>query len=91
VGNSGILRRTAYGPSIDGHDSITRINHAPPHSAPLGPSGGCPLTVGTRTDIRVLSSYWLHKYAHSLDVGVGSNVTFVVAASVTKGARRLGM
>jgi len=58
VGNSGILKRTLYGPDIDAHDAVFRINQAP------GRQGGCSPYAGSRTTFRVINAHWLKKYSH---------------------------
>jgi len=62
VGNGGVMRlEPHFGPYIDKHDVVVRINHAP--------TG---LMVGNRTDVRVLSRLWAHRYGgtHLKDHGV---------------------
>ncbi|KAK3258995.1 hypothetical protein CYMTET_31987 [Cymbomonas tetramitiformis] len=56
VGASGVLNRSAYGPKIDAHDLVWRINQSPA-------GGDFTEMVGQRTDVRILNDYWSSIYA----------------------------
>ena len=54
VGNSGAVRSAPFGPSIDKHDIVLRINQAPVRSYER--------YVGSRTDLRLLNRKWVSLY-----------------------------
>ncbi|KAK3278783.1 hypothetical protein CYMTET_13300 [Cymbomonas tetramitiformis] len=83
VGNSGILRKTAYGADIDAHDAVIRLNQGPT-------KGGCSYMVGGRTTLRVLSFTWLHKYARGVQgLPRDDNVTFILSQFQSEDVKQL--
>lgn len=54
VGNSGALRLSRFGPAIDSHDVVVRLNQAPVQ--------GYERRVGRRTTHRVLNRLWTRTY-----------------------------
>mmetsp|Transcript_4134 Transcript_4134/g.4738 ORF Transcript_4134/g.4738 Transcript_4134/m.4738 type:complete len:1886 (-) Transcript_4134:371-6028(-) len=54
VGNSGMLRMTTFGRSVDSHDTVLRINQAP--------LTGYSRRVGTRVTHRVFNRLWTRAY-----------------------------
>jgi len=54
VGNSGIMKLQNFGPVIDSHDAIMRVNQ--------GPARGYEGIVGSRTTFRLLNKKWVSMY-----------------------------
>lgn len=93
VGNSGILKRTQFGQSIDKHEAVMRVNQAPVK--------GYEKYVGSKVTYRMLNNKWTTVYyedgVSNTDVPGGtsnlaryllaqepSNVTFIVSRATTK-------
>jgi hypothetical protein len=57
VGNSGMLRLTEFGRSIDSHDTVVRVNQAPTH--------GYSRRVGTKVTHRIFNRLWTRSYYSS--------------------------
>jgi len=93
VGNSGILKRTQFGKSIDKHEAVMRVNQAPVK--------GYEKYVGSKVTYRMLNNKWTTVYyedgVSNTDVPGGtsnlaryllaqepSNVTFIVSRATTK-------
>jgi hypothetical protein len=93
VGNSGILKRTVFGKSIDKHEAVMRVNQAPVK--------GYEKFVGSKITYRMLNNKWTTVYYEdgvaNTDVPGGtsnlaryllaqepSNVTFIVSRATTK-------
>jgi hypothetical protein len=57
VGNSGMLRLTEFGKSIDSHDTVLRVNQAPTH--------GYSRRVGTKVTHRIFNRLWTRAYYSS--------------------------
>tara|TARA_X000000368_G_scaffold8369_1_gene6552 strand:- start:1687 stop:2877 length:1191 start_codon:yes stop_codon:yes gene_type:complete len=93
VGNSGILKRTQFGKSIDKHEAVMRVNQAPVK--------GYEKYVGSKITYRMLNNKWTTVYyedgVSNTDVPGGtsnlaryllaqepSNVTFIVSRATTK-------
>jgi len=71
VGNSGSLLATRYGPAIDSHDLVVRMN--------IAPTAGKETYVGKKTNLRMINSKWVRMYSQGSNmVGVGPKVTLVV-------------
>jgi len=71
VGNSGSLLATRYGPAIDSHDVVVRMN--------IAPTTGKEQFVGRKTTLRMINSKWVRLYSQgSSMVGVGLKSNLIV-------------
>ena len=66
VGNSGVLRLTEFGRSIDSHDIVIRINQAP--------TRGYGRRVGQRTTFRILNRLWTRTYRNQRGMYKGAQL-----------------